>query len=274
MRITFILFLFLVENFVHADHPIYFLITHPRATGTAFEKIMRTHGDIHVVHQPYLTPYLLNTLSPTHPYRESLPLQMSYDDATNQLLELAKEKPVFFKEQSYIVLDYIKTHPEFYRNPKVKFAFLIRDPAKSILSYYRKMPGLDNSIIGHQQLWELYVFLKEQLGPNLIVIDSDELLKNPLPILQKLGKAWGLRFSTKDLHWDKGYADDWTFKEWYVEVGDSTKLESYRGDVPRLSNGIPVYAEVEDLEARHRLQEYYIYQNVYYQKLLEHAVKN
>jgi len=254
-----------------SDHPIYFLLTHPRATATAFEKILRTHGGLQVIHQPYLTPYLLNSLPLDHPYRKSLPKKMSYDEVTDQIFVLAKEGPVFFKEQSYIVLDYLKAHPEIYLNSQVKFAFLVRDPAKSILSYYKKMPGFDNSTIGHEQLWELFVILQEKLGKNLLVIDSDKLLKNPLPILQRLGESWGLTFTEEALHWDKGYADDWTFKEWYLEVGDSTQLESYRGDIPRLADGTPVYEEIEDLQERERLQNFFRWQNFYYQKLLEYA---
>lgn len=268
--------LFICLSFVirsQADHPIYFLLTHPRATATAFEKILRTHGELQVVHQPYLTPYLLDILPFDHPYRNSLPEKKTYDEVTDHIFKLAKDGPVFFKEQSYIVLDYLKDHPEFYLNPQVKFAFLVRDPAKSILSYYKKMPGVSNSIIGHEQLWELFVLLREKLGENLVVIDSDQLLQNPLPILQKLGESWNLTFSEEDIHWDKGYADDWTFKEWYVEVGDSTQLESYRGDVPRFPDGTPIYAEIEDFQTREHLQNCFRWQNFYYQKLLEYAVK-
>ncbi|HSW73072.1 MAG TPA: hypothetical protein VLG44_06680, partial [Chlamydiales bacterium] len=156
---------------------------------------------------------------------------------------------------------------------QVKFAFLVRDPAKSILSYYKKMPGFDSSIIGHEQLWEIFVLLREKLGDNLVVIDSDRLLQNPLPILQKLGECWNLTFSEEDLLWDRGYADDWTFKEWYVEVGDSTQLESYRGDVPRFADGTPIYEEIEDTQTRERLQNFFRWQNFYYQKLLEYAIK-
>lgn len=272
MQFLKVIALIILVSSVHSDHPIYFLLTHPRATATAFEKILRTHGEMKVVHQPYLTPYLLNTLPMNHPYRSSLPDKMSYDEVTDQIFKLAKDGPVFFKEQSYIVLDYLKAHPELSLNPQVKFAFLVRDPAKSILSYYKKMPSVNNSIIGHEQLWELFVLLKENLGDDLVVIDSDQLLQNPLAILQKLGKSWGLNFSEDDIRWSKGYADDWTFKEWYVEVGDSTQLESYRGDVPRLPDGTPIYEEIENLYIREYLQNCFRWQNFYYQQLLEYAV--
>ncbi len=270
-----LLFLFLCfgHGIAQADHPIFFLLTHPRSTGTAFEKIMRTHGDMVVLHQPFLPPYLLGYLPKNHQYRKSLPPEVTYDDIKNHLFQLAETSPVFFKEQGYMVIDYLKANPDFLRHPQVKFAFLIRDPAKSILSYYRKLPVVDNSIIGHEQLWELFVMLQQELGTTPIVIDSDELLKHPLPILSRLGESWGLQFTEKDLQWDKGYADDWVFQEWYVEISDSIQLESYRGDVLREDDGTPKYLEVNELDARRRLQNIFRYQNVYYQKLLEHAVR-
>jgi hypothetical protein len=274
----FLLLVCLWMNLIHASHPIYFLLTHPRSTGTAFEKIMRTHGDTEVVHQPFLEPFLLKWLPADNPYLKNIPLDLTYNGIKNKLFQLAEKKSLFFKEQGYIVLDYFKAHPDFYQNPQVRFAFLIRDPAKSIISCYRKMPSIDNTgigLIGHKELWELFNMIQEFTGKPPLVIDSDDLLKTPLPILNKLGETWGMTFTEKDLHWEKGYVDEWLHIDgnWYIEVSNSIELGSYHGDVPCLEDGTPEYAEVEDLQARKRLQDMYHTQIGFYQKLLQYAVK-
>jgi len=268
----------LTVDLVYASHPIYFLLTHPRSTGTAFEKMMRTRGDTEVVHQPFLDPFLLKWLPANDPYLKSIPPNLTYNDVRNKLFQLAEKNSVFFKEQGSIVLDYFKTHPDFYQNPQLRFAFLIRDPAKSIISCYRKMPSIDNTgigLIGHKELWELFNMIQEFTGKPPLVIDSDDLLKNPLPILNKLGEIWEMTFIEKDLHWERGYTDEWLHVDdsWYIEVGNSTELGPYRGDIPRQEDGTPEYAEIKDLQTRKRLQDMYHAQIDSYQKLLQHAVK-
>lgn len=264
-----------VSNCVQADYPIFILLTHPRATATAFEKVMRTYDNMLVLHAPYLDPYLIKKYGLDHPFTRSLPNpSLTFEDVTNKLFAMAKEAPVFFKESGYLLVEYFKEHPEFYKNPQVKIAFLVRDPAKSILSYYRKMPTVGESIVGHRQLWELFKFLKDQQERIPLVIDSDEFLKNPLYILGQLGEHWELKFHENNLHWESGYAEDWHLKDWYVEVANSTELGPYKGEVARNEDGVPKYLEVTDEKDRLRLQDFYKNQNVYYQKLLQYALKS
>lgn len=258
-----------------ADHPIFILLTHPRATGTAFEKVMRTCDRIQVLHAPYLDPYLINKYGSDHTFTKLLPNPfISFEDVTDKLVSLSKKSPIFFKESGYVLLEYFKQHPEFYRNPQVKIAFLIRDPAKSILSFYKKMPTVDESIIGHRQLWEFFVLLMMEQRKIPLIIDSDDFLKNPLPLLNDLGKHWGLEFKEDNLHWDRGYEEDWHLKDWYTEVANSTELGPYKGDIARNEEGVPQYLEVTNEKDRLRLQDLYKIQNVYYQKLLNYALKS
>jgi hypothetical protein len=273
LSLLFILMLFGHAS-IEANYPIYILLTHPRATATAFEKVIGTHEDITVLHAPYLDPYLAKKYGLDHPFTKTLTNpSITYQDVTNHIFKLAEESPVFFKESGYVLIDYLKQHPEFYKNSQVKIAFLIRDPAKSVISFYRKMPSVDESIIGHKQLWDLFVFLKSKLDFTPVVIDSDEFLKNPIPILQELGDNWGIKFDEKNLSWNSGYSSDWRLKDWYVEVGASTRLEPYRGDVPREKDGTPLYEEVKDKKTREKLQGFYRSQNVYYQQLMQYALK-
>ena len=257
----------------HADLPIFVLLTHPRATATAFEQVMRTHKKIQVLHAPYLDPYLLRKYGPNHQLTRSLSQsEVTFEDITEKLFAMAKTTPVFFKESGYILLEYLKTHPEFYKNPQMKIAFLVRDPAKSILSFYKKMPTVDESIVGHRQLWELFVLLKNELPNVPPIIDSDALLKDPLSVLQQLGQSWNLAFDKSNLQWESGYADDWHVRDWYAEVANSTELGPYPGDVARNEERVPLYLEITDEKDRLRMQTLYKTQNEYYQKFLRNHI--
>lgn len=257
-----------------ASHPIYILLTHPRATGTAFEKVMRTHKDITVLHAPFFYPYIIKKYGLNHPFTQALPdTSVTFESVRNHLFALAENGPVFFKESGYLLIDFLRNNPDFYKNPQIKIAFLVRDPARSIISFYRKMPTVDESIIGHRQLWELFELLKNELPVTPLIVDSDEFLKHPIPILNKLGEAWNLQFNETNLHWESGYADDWHLKNWYVEVGASTELKSLPRDIPKQSDGTPEYSEVTNEHDRQRIQNFYRSQNVYYQLLLENALK-
>lgn len=271
-----IIFIFLASHFpLYSDYPIYILLTHPRATGTAFEKVMRTVPNIQVLHAPFIYPYLLKKYGPDHAFTRSLPdKNIQMDDVKDQLIALSKHSPLFLKESAYLLIDFIKENPDFYQNPNIKFGVLVRDPAKSVLSYYRKMPSVSEEIVGHRQLWELYSFLKERLTYPPVVIDSDEFLKNPLLVLKQLGEKWELQFGNGNLKWEKGYANDWHLKDWYIEVAESDSLGTYKGDLPRDADGIPSYLDVSNEVDRQRLKELYLTQLPYYQKLLEFALKH
>ena len=157
----FVTLIFSLAN-VYAEHPIYILLTHPRATGTAFEKVMRTQEGMQVLHAPYLDPYLIKKYGPNHSFTRGLPNPfLTFDDVTNELILMAIQGPVFFKESGYLLADYAKEHHEFYQHPQIKIAFLIRDPAKSIISFYKKMSSVDESIVGHRQLWDLFELFRD-----------------------------------------------------------------------------------------------------------------
>ncbi len=258
-----------------AQENIYIVLTHPRATATAFERIFRENEDLTVLHAPFLPPYMIQKYGADHPFAQPFlnGSPQTFEGVQDDLCELAKERSVFFKESAYLLLPYMKAAPEFFLSPTTKIVILVRDPAKSILSYYKKLPSVTAPIVGHQALWETFVFLSEKMESPPLVIDSDLFLQNPLPILDALGQKWGLTFTADQLEWESGYAEDWHWKEWYADVANSTGLGSYRGDVLREDDGTPAYLEVENEADRQRLQEIYRSQAPYYQLLLEHALQ-
>lgn len=267
-RLLFLLTVILLSNVANASYPIYIALTHPRATGTAFEQIFRARKDMKVLHVPFFNAYLVKKYPPGHPFLKNFTnVNLTFEDVKKHLFELAEESPVFIKEMGYVFTQVLQQDPEFIKNPQIKLMIFVRDPAKSVISFYRKMPNLDESILGQRQLWALFEQIQLSLHQDPIVIDSDEFLKNPLYALNQLGKDWGLEFNADHLKWNQGFAEDWHLKHFYEEVGNSTELGQYRGDVPRLPDGIPEYAEIQDQATRERLQNLFQSQNIYYQKL-------
>jgi hypothetical protein len=78
------------------------------------------------------------------------------------------------------------------------------------------------SDIGIKKASELFLFLKKN-GRTPIVIDSDELLKNPETYLKKLCSLLNIPFSEKMLSWKKGgiMEDGIWAKYWYGNVHNS-----------------------------------------------------
>jgi len=100
---------------------------------------------------------------------------------------------------------------------------LIRHPEKLLASFSKviKNPTLDD--IGIKKAAELFTYLKNQEKTPL-VIDSDQLLKNPEGYLQKICDALDIPFTKDMLSWQKGGIQEdgiWA-QYWYGNVHNST----------------------------------------------------
>lgn len=256
-------------------HSIHILLTHPRATATAFEKIMINVENMKVLHAPFNDTHLgLKYTNEQSAFNvEKNKVKKSFDDIMKDIIQMSKQQPVFFKESAHLLNSWLKKNTWIFKNPKVKIAFLVRDPAKSILSFYKKMPNFDISIVGHLQLLETYNLAKEHMAhKELMVIDSDLLLKNPLPILNKLACDWSLpEFTQESLAWQTGYSEDWTHQNWYDVVASSEGLLQHSGEIER-ERGVPLYYEVEEPD-RTRLRTMFQVLDSPYQVLLSLAYK-
>ena len=125
-------------------HDIFFLWSHPRSVSTAMERIMHERGDMITFHEPFIYLYYVHDAKkgllhferdPDHP--------TSYEGIKGAILNAAEHKPVFVKDMCYYVADYILDDRDFLR--RIKSTFLIRDPARSIASYYKLDPDLQEA---------------------------------------------------------------------------------------------------------------------------------
>jgi hypothetical protein len=104
--------------------------------------------------------------------------------------------------------------------------FFIRHPGKIIASYAKVINTPEMEDIGIARQWEQYQFAVQN-GFRAIVLDSDELLKNPALLLPKLCEDIGIPFYQSMLQWPAGPRPEdgvWA-KFWYMQVHRSTGFQ-------------------------------------------------
>ena len=91
-----------------------------------------------------------------------------------------------------------------------KHTFLIRHPRKMTISQYKvcQEGGFLFSYPGVRQLYELYRVV-QQIDPNPLVLDADDLLENPKEIMQLYCSSTGLPFTEDMLTWEPGEIEEW-----------------------------------------------------------------
>ncbi len=115
--------------------------------------------------------------------------------------------------------------------------FLIRDPREVILSYIKKNPDPALEDLGFVQQCEIFDFVRRRSDSVPRIVDADDVLKDPEPMLRLLCDALGVEFDKAMLSWPPGLRETdgiWA-KHWYDAVARSTSFEPYKprqGDIP------------------------------------------
>ena len=102
---------------------------------------------------------------------------------------------------------------ELLLDPSVHHSFLIRSPTKAIPSFYRLCNGDAASITGfefydpeeagYRELRLLYDFLRAE-GRDPLIIDSEELIKNPKVVMKRWCDDAEIEFDESMLQWNEG----------------------------------------------------------------------
>eukprot|EP00057_Strongylocentrotus_purpuratus_P018496 XP_011672970.1 PREDICTED: uncharacterized protein LOC105442497 isoform X1 [Strongylocentrotus purpuratus] len=167
------------------------------------------------------------------------PENLSYASIV-RFLEQSVSRHVLVKDMSFAL------SPEQYKFlPKgFKHIFLIRHPLR-VFNSLRKSVFAQHSALGmlkgesaveetfdvgrdypfpnagggsvHKDVYEMWKYVKENLGSESIVVDSDELLTNPAEILPKICRAAGLPYDESLLKWDESSE---VTKSWMVPFED------------------------------------------------------
>ena len=136
----------------------------------------------------------------------------SYEAVAKVILQQSTSKNVdlvFIKDMAYYVKGRLKLLQDFF--PCAKHSFLIRDPEKSIPSLYRmsENPEIRSSgwdyfepkEAGFKELHETYEFIKENLDPNPVIVNADDLLESPKQIMKAYCDGVGILYEDHMTSW-------------------------------------------------------------------------
>ncbi|MCB0464523.1 MAG: sulfotransferase family protein [Aequorivita sp.] len=196
------------------------LISGPRNLSTAIMYSFAQREETTVLDEPFYGYYLQNaSIENEHPSQQEIlqTMELKEEKVVEAINSLSKKKNVFVKGMAH---HYLTEKPSFILN--WENVILIRHPKKLIASFSKVIHTPTLNDIGIKKASDLFLFLKKN-GRTPIIIDSDELLKNPETYLKKLCGLLDIPFSEKMLQWKKGGIPEdgiWA-KHWYGNVHNS-----------------------------------------------------
>ena len=200
----------------------------PRNISTALMYSFAQREDTKVVDEPLYGHYLRKT-GVKHPGHEEIMNEVNCDGnfVMRKLLNLndkSGKKVLFLKQMTKHLVDLDRNFL-----PKFKNILLIRNPRDMLSSLAENIPQPKLADTGLDMQWLLYKNL-ENINNNPIVIDANELLKDPKDVLRQLCRHLELKFFNSMLSWPaKPRKEDgiWA-KYWYQSLHKSTGFLSYQ----------------------------------------------
>ncbi len=228
----------------------------PRNISTAMMYSFAQRPDTIVFDEPLYAHYLRVT-NAEHPGKEET-LQSQEQDGERVVQDIILREynqPVaFFKQMTHHL---VELNEDFLL--KVSNIIFIRDPKQIISSYAEVIHDVTMRDIGMEKQWTLFNLLSENNHPP-VVLDSNEILKDPEKVLGSLCEALQIPFYKEMLHWQPGARKEdgvWA-KYWYNNVHRSTGFEKQKTS----SRELPGY-----------LEPLYIESKKYYDQLYQHSIK-
>lgn len=195
------------------------LISSPRNVSTALMYSFAQRPDVRAVDEPFYA-YYLERSGADHPGREEvLASQPQTVDGVFRALDAGHDRPHLFLKGMAHHCEGVPVE----RLATMTSVLFIRDPRKIIASFAEVIPNPTLRDIGIRMHVELLEQLKNAGAPCL-VLDSDDLLKNPEAILTSLCDRIGIGFDERMLKWEAGPRPEdgvWA-KHWYANVHSST----------------------------------------------------
>jgi hypothetical protein len=131
--------------------------------------------------------------------------------------------------------------------------FLVRDPARMIVSYARVRPELTLEDLGLPQQWRIFEHVRARTEARPLVLDAMDVLADPRRELGRLCAHAGVAFHEEMLAWPAGPRDSdgvWA-RHWYAAVEKSTGFQPPPRDSVEVPAGYAqVHAEAERIYDR------------------------
>ncbi|NER32667.1 MAG: sulfotransferase domain-containing protein [Oscillatoria sp. SIO1A7] len=241
----------------------------PRTRSTAITRAFEQIDDCMVYDEPFIHLSFIDKINYHNIIKMSKHLPNADKSYANIVKKLIGDLPAgksfsFQKHMSFHLL------PGFDKSwlSKVKNCFLIRNPRETVVSYWkaRKYAGFswENSehFVGWEEHYRLFKEIEDLTAEKPIVIDSEELVKDPRGYFKKICCQLGIDFSEKMLSWTPEETNVLSWKNSIFEAfrkdvinssgffHESKKIHIPDILVPCINKCMPLYEEMY----KHRLQ--------------------
>ena len=191
----------------------------PRNISTALMRSFENRSDTTVIDEPFYSCFLKNT-GIKHPlYREVIEkYDSSWSNIANILTgPIPNNKNIWYQK---LMTHHWTDNQSLDWTINTKNCFLIRNPKDVILSYLKIHKDVTPELTGLPQQIHIFNYIKEKTNKIPIVINSEDILKNPKLMLQKLCNLLDIPFLEPMLSWPTGKRDsDGIWGEyWYKNV--------------------------------------------------------
>jgi len=200
--------------------------------------MMRQRGDHECLHEPFGEAWyqgeapMWQRFKPGEVTTPGLTLETVWQDIQRR----AADGPLFIKDFPHYI-NHMWT-PDFLAN--FTHAFLIRDPAKTITSMFNKWPDFHEGEVGFPEQRALFDLLSALNGAPMPVIDSDDLLEDPMGMTEAFCHAVDIPFIPEALTWEPGGDPSahswWDGGSFHANLANSTGLKPQKRKYVEMDN--------------------------------------
>jgi len=200
----------------------------PRNISTALMRSFENRSDSFVSDEPFYSYFLYKT-GLKHPLSDEIIKSgmIDYNEIIKYILgPIPSSKNIWYqKHMAHHILE--GENLEWIKN--MRNCLLIRHPSDVIISYSKKYEINSIQQLGYLQQINIYKMLTKEVGISPIIIEAQDLLRNPKMILTQVCKNLRIKFDDKMLSWPSGprETDGIWGKHWYKQVEASTGFKPY-----------------------------------------------
>ena len=223
----------------------------PRNISTAMMRSFGARADCAVSDEPFYGAFLKESGEP-HPLASETIADMDCDwhrVTAAQSGPVPGNRPVWYQKHMPHHMVGPITIADF---PQHRHAFLIRAPERVVASYRAKNELREPEMLGFSRLRQYFELERERTGAVPPVVDSDDILRDPAGMLERLCLALGIAWDPAMLSWQKGpHPEDGVWgTHWYDKVNASTGFGGAPGPLPQFDGAYAKTAEAcrEDYE--------------------------
>ena len=201
----------------------------PRNLSTAMMRAFGSRPDTAIADEPFYA-HFLKTTGVQHPGRAEVFAKLDSDwrKVADYLTGPVPDgKAVWYQKQ---MTHHVVGDNDLNWIGKVVNCFLIRHPKDVILSYQKIYPEVDINLLGCRQQATIFEHVRKVTGEPPIVIEADDIARNPEIMLTRLCERLGIPFTAKMLSWAEGpHPSDGVWgKYWYRNVMKTTGFHPFK----------------------------------------------